>query len=427
MPAQAEASKERKGSILSLFAIIMSDMVIVDAVYIVIGSGSYDAVGIGFFPWASLTTVALVFYRIFLLRERTVVQAVTFLTIFYIGTVFILFTFFYRPPGIILTLIAMLLLSLPLWRIYFLTVEPPEIEKLVSRVGAMTFILLLLMISVTGADNPYTVMLPSAITLIICMIVLVIVRTTGSGADSSRRFRGVVSILAFLLLIGVITAAFLLFASAAFGTAIAAGATVLWGGVVYFGNLLMRFLMWLISLLPALELAGEYRFEPMPGAGEVIYSGESLSGLWDTLILAVLVGIIAIVIAVTGIMVIKFRRKKLGGKYIKSQIGFVKLNFKINTEIVKYFINRAKFIIDSMIYRNTPQGVFLRIERLGKLKRRGRKIGETPRHYLMRLALDAPQHRELFFSLADALDESWYGGADAQKFKGKFKFGFLKI
>jgi hypothetical protein len=56
--------------------------------------------------------------------------------------------------------------------------------------------------------------------------------------------------------------------------------------------------------------------------------------------------------------------------------------------------------------------VFLKLERWGKLRRKGRAPWETPRSYLKRISRDVPEQKELLEKLADALDENWYGNKE---------------
>ena len=419
--AETTIATNKNSPVTGAIAVIMSDIVLIDLLFIFIGLNHYnDTSGVGFFPLSTMAVLTFVLYRIFLRKQRTVPQAATFLIASYIITVFVVLTFSGGQSSLALTLLAILTCSVPQWRIFFMTEDPPTVEKLIGRVGAMTFSLLFVMITVVGVGNPSTVMFPSIISLAVCMIALVIARTAGASADTSRGFRGIAFILAFLLLVSAITGVFLLFISVAFGATIATGAVAIWSGIVAIANLFGGFIIWIASFFPMPDLDGEILAEPLHGVTDMAVE---LGPLYDLREAAVVIGLVVIIIAIVAfaiIMAIRLRNKKIGISRVKKVETESRSKLNLKFIIISRFVNALKFFITSIIYRNTPQGVFLSLERWGKLRRRGRRVGETPRSYLMRLAKDAPEHRELFVSLADALDESWYAETKPQKIKGKF-------
>jgi hypothetical protein len=402
--------EEKTRSVFGTLVLIISDIAIIDMIYMVLGANYYSAVtGISFLPGITVTVLTFMLYHLFLRSERTLPQAVTFLVVSYFVTVVILLVFFMHPPNIILTVLAIMFWCIPFWRIYFLTETPPTLDKFIARFGSITFSLLFVLVFVVETGAPYTRILPCAISLFLCLAALIAVRTAGSGADSSRGIRGVAVILAFLLLIGSIIAVFLLFAAASFGMTIAAGAAALWHGIKYAGNMLLEFLIWLNSFLPELGEGRAPESEPMPFLGEISDWGSPFVFLGATAFLIILCVIAALTAAVVAFLVIRFRGKKLGGRRMKKASAISRFKLRMRPEVTKRFFNAVRFFIDSILFRNTPQGVFLRIERWGRLRRRGRAPGETPRNYLKRISYDVPQHKEALTKLADALDAHWYG------------------
>jgi len=243
----------------------------------------------------------------------------------------------------------------------------------------------------------------------LCLAALIAVRTAGSGAGGSRGIRGAGVILAFLLFVGAIIAVFLLFAAASFGATVAAGATALWRGVQYLGDAVLKFLNWIVLLLPEPKRGGTPEIDPIQFPDGVASGGESLAFLRETAQLIVICAIAALIATVVILIVFRFRNKKLGGKHIKKATNVSRTKLRPRLAFSKRLIGSVRFFIDSFVYRNTPQGVFLQLERWGRLRRRGRASGETPRNYLRRISGDVPQQRDALAKLADALDAHWYG------------------
>jgi len=407
---------EKSNSVFGPLILLLSDVAIIDAVYMMIWADDLStASGIGLVPWLTMTAATFVLYRLFLRRERTLPQATVFLAVAFLATFVLLLVFFVRPPSLILSVITILLWSIPFWRIYFLTETPPPLERFISRFAAITFVLLLVLIYVAGTGKSYIVILPCASSMFLCLAALIAVRTAGSGADGSRGIRGAGVILAFLLFVGAIIAVFLLFAAASFGATVAAGAAALWRGVQYLGDAVLKFLNWIILLLPMPKSGEPPEVDHAQFSDGMAYEGENLTFFGETLQLIVICIIAALIATAVILIVAHFRHKKLGGKRIKKTADVSRFKLRLRPAFSKRFFSAVRFFIDSILYRNTPQGVFLQLERWGKLRRRGRALGETPRNYLKRISGDVPQQREALAKLADALDAHWYGDpGDAQ-------------
>jgi len=407
--------EERNNSLIGALVLIISDIALIDAVYIIIGMNHHDAAtGIAFFPWALCAVLACVCYRMFLRRERTLPQAVVFLGLFYLMTTAVLLIFFIRPPNPVFFVLVLLFLSVPFFRIYFMAEMPPTLANFIARFGAITFVLLFMLIFVVGTDRSFTLVLPCLITMILCLVALIANRTMGSGADSGRGVRGVAVILFFLTLIVAIVVLFWIFAAAAFGATVVAGITALWDGIRTVGNILLAVLLWVFSWIPALDGSGASPGEPIHSANGTDGFG-TIQMLGETALLVILCLAAVLCLALVIFIVTYFRRKKLGGKRNQKAVRLKTFKLQMHITFTKRFVNAIKFFVSSIMYRNTPQGVFLRLERWGKFRRRGRTPGETPRHYIKRISDEVPEHKEALLKLADALDACWYGSLSSSE------------
>ena len=402
----ANSQMETKNSQgFGVLVLLISDIAILDAIFMFFGANNHETLlNLRFFPWSFLTILIFSLYYIFLRKERTLLQAAIFLGVAYITTVVIMFVFFALQPGIVLNLIAILFFAIPLCRLYFLIEEPPGLDKLIARFGAIIFVLFFVLVFIIGTEDSLVRAVPCAGVLILCLASLIVLRTKHSGADNKSGIRGAFVICAFMLLIGLVI---VLFVAVSFGETLAAGAIAIWGMLVYLGSLIARFFAWLVSLLPAREFEVINGGTPMPGAGGDIMAGEMI-GFGEAIMTAFLVAIIVAIATTIVWFAIKLRKRKLGGKRSKKTVAIRKSKIGLQFK-TSHFINNLKFFIKGTIHRNTPQGVFLKLERWGKLRRKGRAPGETPRNYIKRIASIVPEQREALNRLADSLDNIWYG------------------
>jgi hypothetical protein len=387
------------------FALLISDIAMLDAVFMMFGANSHeDTLNLRFSPWVIVTAVAFALYSLFLRKERTLLQAVIFLGVAYIITIVIMLGFLPMQPGIILNLIAMLFFAIPLCRLYFLIEEPPTLDKLISRFGAIIFVLLFVFIFLIGTEGSLIRSIPSIGALILCLVALVIMRTTNSGVDSRSGIRGAVVIFTFVLLIGCVVT---LFIFVSFGDVLMAGAIAIWGGITYLLSVIARFFEWLASLLPMREFETIHGGTPMPGTDEAFMTGEIMDfGEAVAIVFLTTFGIVAAIIIVW--WTIQMRKRRLGGMRNRKRIVVQKSKISLRWKADR-FVDTLKFVIKGILYRNTPQGVFLKLERWGMLRRKGRKSSETPRSYLRRIADNVPEQRNALNKLADSLDAIWYG------------------
>ena len=401
---------DNEGSVFGTLTLLISDIAMLDAAFMIFGNnGGRAALSIGVWPWLILAMASFALFRLFLRRERTLPYAVAFLAGAYVATVAVLLVFFVDLPSLLSTIVAALFWSIPLWRIYLLTAAPPEFKKLTMRLDIIIFVLLFVFLYVVGTGSPYARALPCVISLLLCLTSLIIMKTTESGVNEGGKIRGASVMLAYLLLIGAAITVFILFASASLGDAIASGAAALLYEIKRFFGLLGRILIWLISFLPAPDHRGESpsdiitppAFEAQ-GEADIIYAG-------PTAFMVIVCVFAALALVFLIIAVARYRSSALGGKRLQKTAAIKRRSPRARESFLRQLISRVKFFGYSILYRNTPQGVFVWLERWGRAHRRGRSQSETQRKYLMRLSADIPQHEAALLDLADALDASWYG------------------
>ena len=402
--------KEKNSSALGALTLIVSDAAIADAIALFFASGHGNhTLKLAVFQWIPFSALIFLLYRLFLRRERKLVHAVAFLAVSYAVMAAALLIFFTGPSSPISTAITIIIWSMPIWRIYRLSETPPELSRLISRFGAVVIVFLIVLIIIFGAGGEQARTAPHVLSLFLCFVSLIVMRTAHSDTDVARGMRGVAVLLAFALVIGSCIAVFYLFISASLGDAVAAGAGALLRGLNHVFRLIMRFLLWLVSLLP--EPGGESGFagEAPPsipdGVGDYDYLPDPDPGT----ILVVICVIAALVVAAVITLVIIFRGKRLGGKGGKKTGRPRRGGTRPDYAFLRLLLEKIRFFADSIIYRNTPQGVFLRLERWGRRRRRGRRAGETQRSYIMRVSDDVPGQRQRLLKLANALDACWYG------------------
>ena len=401
--------EENNSSVIGTLTLLISDVALLDAVYTVFSiKSNNETLSIGVLQWLVLAIVSLTLYRLFILRERTMLQAFLFLSISYAITVAALLVFFVKLPSFLSTAIALIFWSLPFFRIFSATKTPPKLEKLTARFEGVVIVLLLLLLFIIGTDRSLSIAIPCAASLLLCFVSLIVMRTDRSSAGEGAGKRGAAAVLAFFLLIGSTTAVFLLYAFASFGDTVAEGAAAILRGIRALFDLLTRFLSWLVSLLPAPEYDGDFAGEAVSMQGEAAVTGEPVIG--GRIILIIIVCAIAVLLVSFVIAtVIKYRRDTFGGKRKLKASGIKRRGKRLRTSLFRRFSESLRFLCSSVLYRNTPQGMFVLLERWGRRRRCGRAPGETQRNYLARLSAILPGSKHALLCLADALDARWYG------------------
>lgn len=407
--------KRQDGTVFTSLTLLICDIALLDAAFMVFGiNDSAKTFSIGALPWITLAIAEFALYRFFLRRERELPKAAAFLAAGYVVTAAVLYIFFVDFPSALSTVIAFIFWAVPQWRIYASAAAPPTLEKLTARLDMIIVVLLFVLLYIIGTGAPYIRALPCAASLVLCLAALITMRTAMSGADDGGKARGAAALLAFLLLTVMVAAVFLLFASVSFGDAIATGAAALLRGINYIINILARIIAWIASLTPAPDYG-------VQGASDVIQpsfetSGEPVfTGAGPTVPIVIICAVTGVIAAFIAAAVIRYRRATLGGKKTLRNTARKRRMARVRADYLRRTLNTVKFFVYSVLYRNTPQGVFVRLERWGKVHRRWRAPSETQRSYLLRLSVLAPDFTAPLLSLADTLDACWYGGSTPSK------------
>ena len=399
---------ENNGTIFGALTLLISDIAMLDAAFMIFGTdSSRAALSIGVWPWLVMAVSAFSAYQLFMRRERSLLQAAAFLAAAYAVSVTVMFVFVVDLPSLLSIIIALLFWSVPLWHTFILTSTPPTLDKLSIRLDVVIFVLLFVLLYIIGTGELLIRALPCAVSLLLCLASLVAVRAAGGEADEGAKLRGAAVMLAVLLLTGAVIAAFLFFASASFGDAVAASAAAMLSALRYAYSFLARVLSWLFSLIPA-PGGGELlpgmapAFPELPDEAEFINTGPT------TLIIVICI-LTALAAAATIVALVRYRGQRLGGNRVVKAASVRRRRIRSQASFMRRLLNSVKFFAYSILYRNTPLGVFLRLERWGRIHRRGRAQSETQRSYLMRISDDVPDSRGALLCLADALDALWYG------------------
>ena len=169
----------------------------------------------------------------------------------------------------------------------------------------------------------------------------------------------------------------------------------IWEGLQAFADWLSRFIS---------TEEGEVQLDPVSSAGgisEEISYGETAV---DPVRIAIVIGIIAVAAVI--VLVIIFRKKKTLAAVRSAgtvQVARHKA-LKKRAGVWKKLLEKLIFIKNTFVYRNTPPGVLVWLERFAAKSKAERGSGESIRAFLMRMSPEG-----LFAELADDLDAALYG------------------
>lgn len=306
-----------------------------------------------------------------------------------------------------------LLFSLGAWaatyfHAYNLALKPPAAEKLMTAFEVSVLAGLFSLFYCSVRHMAYTAVLPAALAALVALAGL-IARRTASGRDKAGAPRGAGTVLGVLLAFGL---GALLLAGAAAG-AVKTLALGLWSAVKavagFLGRCANALLEWLMERIPEGD-PGELPAEP-PAA--VLPEGaEPMEQLVDhTMVLYALLGLVVLaVLAVLVWMLLrggKLRRRAAvgGGRVTRRRTG--------PGQALRRWLGRLRqqlfFHIHRILLRDTAPGLFVWLERRNALRRKGRRVSETCQEYLLRLALEDLRHATILHTLANDLDEHYFG------------------
>lgn len=388
---------------------LVSDISLLSAAFGFISLRNHKTMAdIGILPWTACVFAAFFIFSLFLRRERSAKSAVYLLSGLYAVSAAVLFVFFRRPEEFVAAVLSAIFWGLPFCHIFTLWEKPATQDSLMKRFEITVFILLFMLIVAAGSENSYLFAVPSCVSLALCIIALIVRRTAGSESGSGGAVQVVSILCAFAVLCAAAVCAFLFFASDGVGASVERIAGAVFSAVMLALSSVGRFLRWLISLLPQPESGEIPPPESMPSGDFEVNFGETQNMNQAFLVIGAAVIAAAVIAAVIAFAFFVRGRKMGGGKMLSR--GKIRAQRKKRAPLLPKILRSARFFIDSIIYRNTPQGVFVFLEGWGKAHRLARGPGETPRHYLSRLSDARPEARPLLSDLSDTLDARFYGG-----------------
>ena len=164
------------------------------------------------------------------------------------------------------------------------------------------------------------------------------------------------------------------------------------------------FAEWLSSHFDPSEAAEAPEMAPMPGGIQETEGIESVP--INPVSIAVVIGVIIAVAAIC--IVICYRRNKAGisfGKVKMTGTDAVRRKKQKKSGRFAVILEKLIFLKNALLYRNTPKGVLVWLEKTARRRKIPRQAGESVREFIFRLS---PQGE--LKSLADDLDAVFYGG-----------------
>lgn len=176
--------------------------------------------------------------------------------------------------------------------------------------------------------------------------------------------------------------------------------SMIWRGIA-------AFFTWLVSLFPAPETGEEVSLPGMETAGAFDVEIEEV--YIDPAIPAV---ILCIIIAVITVIIIYRLRKVRLTVSLSDPSGNAVIRKKSRkkgalSRKLQAVLEALRFVGNSFIYRNTPPGVLVYLEKKAKKAKQPRLYGESMREFICRAAPGKE-----FEALADDLDRRYYGGKE---------------
>ncbi|MCD8321292.1 MAG: hypothetical protein LUC89_00210 [Oscillospiraceae bacterium] len=289
----------------------------------------------------------------------------------------------------------------------YYTMHRPKIHIHLSHLDVLVMALLVLLLCREALDIS-----PAAIAFTVAVLFLdaataVGLRMTGedgSGGEYAGR--------AFLVALGAAVGVFLVAGLFTLLFSRSAGLTgsVLAGIGAFFaaiGGGVERFFQWLARLFQreqtyeAIEIENE-----IPSVTQIEQSTEAMQLSVNTTVVGIVLVIVLLAVAVAVAFILRNRKFSLGTKTAAvTSHTVVRRGGSPIKKLWQNLTEALRFRWTAWRQRNTPGGLLIRLERLGKRKHRPRQEGETMRHFIQRMdpsgGLD---------SLADALDQEFYGG-----------------
>lgn len=295
------------------------------------------------------------------------------------------------------------------YRCFLLIKSGMKQEQVTDNFDLSVIILLLAAACATMSSMEMSILLFPAIAAALSLSALICARAD-SGNRSGARGKGIrgssIIVGTVIVIAGAAAGAVALF-SDAIRTGIKAFFKALFTALKWLGKAVIAFLLKVFppripdegGMIPAVE-------------GTMSGEGESTTELFFTsewLFRGIIIGIIALLVAVAVVRFIMGGRHKTSVAYVSASVKKKRLRRHSFGAAFARFSQRTRFFIDSIIYRNTARGLFAWLLRRGITMRIARKKGETPRAFIERLSEKCPASRERLLEVSDILDREFFG------------------
>ncbi len=283
----------------------------------------------------------------------------------------------------------------------------PKIHTHLSHLDVLIMALLALLLCREALDISTSAIAFTVVVAFLDAATAVGLRMTGedgSGGEYAGR--------AFLVALGAAVGVFLVAGLFTLLFSRSAGLTgsVLAGVGAFFaaiGGGVESFFQWLANLFQreqtyeAIEIENE-----IPSVAQIEQSTETMQLSVNTTVVGIVLVVVLLAVAIAVALILRNRKFSLGTKTAAAASHtVVRRSGSPIKKLWKHLTEVLRFRWTAWRKRNTPGGLLIRLERLGKRKHRPRQQGETMRHFIRRMdpsgGLDA---------LADALDQEFYGG-----------------
>ena len=344
--------------------------------------------------------------RLFLRKERSERALIFFCGAFFLLQAVLVFGIHGFFPGLMGNLIVLCMWLYSYYSCYELALKPPTAEKITKSFDLCCVVLIFALFFCSVKAQPLKLLLPMAVSDVLCLFGLVVVR-----GGEQRNLRSLFLSGSALLVFGLVSVLFVALASGGVKRIlelVSAAVSALLGFVLRCIDALFRFLA---SLFPQKEYEqlAHLPTEPVSFGAPQDMSFQYIDG---ELVMSVIIGLGLLV----ALLAVIYRIVK--GKHFKvSYTGGTERGIRRSRSGILSALKRSfhklfaalSFRIRAARARNTASGLFWQIERRSRTKLRGRAESESCREFLVRASGIYPHALTELMRLADAMDACCFG------------------